>query len=326
MATLKRNDPCPCGSGKKYKKCCLKKLEVKSKFDLKDTRDFNELIPKIFDFSKQYDETIKPAYEEKTDVFERLPVADARAFSQLYFHWILFNRPVEQNGETVLARFLQENRKEYSAPFQEFLAAWDDLAPRIFYVPHSDAEYLALRDELSGKAQTIEKTPVSQAIESGQYLVGYLYATPAGPALGNDAISLPPKLAEAFIAEWHALTAESDDTQSFLTDYFGHALHLLSLLVMNGTELERAEHDEAILALVREKQEQAFLPLALQWRSFVAKKRPRVQKPEAYAAALEYWAGKHLDDSLAQSQKALAEKYAVSSSTISAKYKQLVEV
>ena len=23
-----RNDPCPCGSGKKYKKCCLGKIEV----------------------------------------------------------------------------------------------------------------------------------------------------------------------------------------------------------------------------------------------------------------------------------------------------------
>ena len=23
MAKIKRNDPCPCGSGKKYKKCCL---------------------------------------------------------------------------------------------------------------------------------------------------------------------------------------------------------------------------------------------------------------------------------------------------------------
>jgi len=22
---IKRNDPCPCGSGKKYKKCCLRK-------------------------------------------------------------------------------------------------------------------------------------------------------------------------------------------------------------------------------------------------------------------------------------------------------------
>ena len=27
-----RNDPCPCGSGKKYKKCCYDKLEKKKKY------------------------------------------------------------------------------------------------------------------------------------------------------------------------------------------------------------------------------------------------------------------------------------------------------
>ena len=26
-----RNDPCPCGSGKKYKQCCLKKQQDKAK-------------------------------------------------------------------------------------------------------------------------------------------------------------------------------------------------------------------------------------------------------------------------------------------------------
>ena len=25
MSKIGRNDPCPCGSGKKYKKCCLRK-------------------------------------------------------------------------------------------------------------------------------------------------------------------------------------------------------------------------------------------------------------------------------------------------------------
>ena len=25
MSKIGRNDPCPCGSGKKYKKCCLNK-------------------------------------------------------------------------------------------------------------------------------------------------------------------------------------------------------------------------------------------------------------------------------------------------------------
>ncbi|MFH1415207.1 MAG: SEC-C metal-binding domain-containing protein [Elusimicrobiota bacterium] len=27
MHKISRNDPCPCGSGKKYKKCCLKSTE-----------------------------------------------------------------------------------------------------------------------------------------------------------------------------------------------------------------------------------------------------------------------------------------------------------
>ena len=27
-----RNDPCPCGSGKKYKKCCYDKLEHQKKY------------------------------------------------------------------------------------------------------------------------------------------------------------------------------------------------------------------------------------------------------------------------------------------------------
>lgn len=30
MAAIGRNDPCPCGSGKKYKQCCLNKAEKMS--------------------------------------------------------------------------------------------------------------------------------------------------------------------------------------------------------------------------------------------------------------------------------------------------------
>jgi hypothetical protein len=32
MQKVGRNDPCPCGSGKKFKKCCEEKLSVKKKF------------------------------------------------------------------------------------------------------------------------------------------------------------------------------------------------------------------------------------------------------------------------------------------------------
>ena len=36
MAKPGRNDPCPCGSGKKYKKCCLPKDNAQKRADLED--------------------------------------------------------------------------------------------------------------------------------------------------------------------------------------------------------------------------------------------------------------------------------------------------
>ena len=33
MAKTGRNDPCPCGIGKKFKRCCLGKMEVRGAFD-----------------------------------------------------------------------------------------------------------------------------------------------------------------------------------------------------------------------------------------------------------------------------------------------------
>ena len=32
IMSIGRNDPCPCGSGKKYKKCCYGKLEKMKKY------------------------------------------------------------------------------------------------------------------------------------------------------------------------------------------------------------------------------------------------------------------------------------------------------
>ena len=39
MAKAGRNDPCPCGSGKKYKKCCLMKDEAEARAQLHAARN-----------------------------------------------------------------------------------------------------------------------------------------------------------------------------------------------------------------------------------------------------------------------------------------------
>jgi hypothetical protein len=54
MKKIGRNDPCPCGSGKKYKKCCLQKDEEKELRDHEDNEDQSrnqKFLPNV-DFDK----------------------------------------------------------------------------------------------------------------------------------------------------------------------------------------------------------------------------------------------------------------------------------
>ena len=60
---IQRNDPCPCGSGKKYKKCCIGKNEVSI-----DTM-VEEELQRIL--AGMYEQPITPAVHAEYEVFQR---------------------------------------------------------------------------------------------------------------------------------------------------------------------------------------------------------------------------------------------------------------
>jgi tetratricopeptide (TPR) repeat protein len=59
MAKVGRNAPCPCGSGKKYKKCCLLRKDGKTQTDVKPMRfipvftELDQLSNSVVDLIKQ---------------------------------------------------------------------------------------------------------------------------------------------------------------------------------------------------------------------------------------------------------------------------------
>src|SRR5699024_7549775 len=63
IVSVGRNDPCPCGSGKKYKKCCLNKEEAAVKKEAKKDK-FQQLKQSLFIKLKSYlDEHV--SFEQK---------------------------------------------------------------------------------------------------------------------------------------------------------------------------------------------------------------------------------------------------------------------
>lgn len=340
MATLKRNDPCLCGSGKKYKKCCLIIFQTKPKFDQADQRAFNELLPNLFYYSKKFDGEIQPVYEYYVKSFERLPKADAQAFSQLLFHWMLFNYPKGEHNETILEDYLTKKSATYSDNFQQFLQGWKNLEPNLFKITTSDAKNIVVYDVFQDQSMTLEKTSASANLIEGDRLIGYLYPTPTGYALGNDALAIPKKLDEAFLNHWRdmkrvvtAVNNQDVTEQSLFTKHFHEVLEVLSLITVSGKALQAEERfDDTTKQVLNVLFDQldwssvsfiSFLQAKVRWISFVIDNSPKVTKPEIFAAALEYWIGKQSNASVAVSQKKVAEKYGVSPGTISSKYKTI---
>ncbi len=174
-----RNDPCPCGSGKKFKKCCLKSVV---EFDLYDSWREVEggLIPKLLRFAREnfgeedLREVAWSAWINKPSIFE----FEEEVESQIYLPWYLFTaqRPVKQGGKLENpAKAMQLDRKaSYLSGDEKKLLEATNLSPFTFYTVksiekgHSFVAYDLLRQE----DFDIREKQATQILNTGYLLFG----------------------------------------------------------------------------------------------------------------------------------------------------------
>jgi len=85
MGDVGRNDPCPCGSGKKYKKCCALKVAAPAREAPEHALD-RELVSKLFRFGRH-------RFGNHWDPFAEFPVPDMEAdevTAQLMAPWAVY--------------------------------------------------------------------------------------------------------------------------------------------------------------------------------------------------------------------------------------------
>lgn len=91
MTKIGRNDPCPCGSGKKYKHCCLGKTDHRNEGELtrKVTEEItNQLQDRAFGSLEDADAFLSEVMEQK----QAVPQLDFLGFSSEQMHRMLYDR------------------------------------------------------------------------------------------------------------------------------------------------------------------------------------------------------------------------------------------
>ena len=215
MLKIGRNDPCPCGSGRKYKKCCLHKTfsSVESLGWRKMRRTEGELIPTLVDYVGKYygPGAVREAWEEFTlwpeaplDM-ESEPEADTLFVPWFVFNWIPDNtglRKAEHFPEMQVAMHYLENSGARIDSCQRQFIEEACSQPYSFFMVTGfvSGQQLTLRDLLLKREVTVHERLGSTTLSRGAILYARVIT------MDNDSIMLgcastiiPPSYLDFFI-------------------------------------------------------------------------------------------------------------------------------
>jgi hypothetical protein len=203
------NDPCPCGSGKKYKKCC-RDSAASTAYTLGERAS---AYAKLNDFiDERFGEEENLAYEEFwgrfLDEADELPDDIAQTSEFIQEVWFAADEPVA-DGQTVLDVLFVEG--ELTSGEKAFLSALRRSSMRLYeaveVVPGSS---LTLRDVVEGGSVSVNERSASRSIHRFDWLATRV--VPRGPSRGPEmeggVIQIPRMLTQGVLAELRRDRAE----------------------------------------------------------------------------------------------------------------------
>ncbi|MHA7138059.1 YecA family protein [Rossellomorea arthrocnemi] len=361
MSTVGRNEPCPCGSGKKYKKCCEKENVVN--IDTLVSQELDVLQAQLYDYiataqSTEMEESYHH-YLAKMDLMQ----ADPDIYEMAFVSWY---GATQKDADCVrlIERFVDKQLSTVTRPqTAEVLESWKNVRVTAGTVEKLDDHTLRVEEAITGDVLIV--TEKFGKLEENSFFLGLLL--PNGekylpfaqyfiyPAIEKAAMELVKiRFEQGEFGSLHdylsgqyleiadvgfvlysaekkkagkaaATTKASDETDTSKDS------DEKSEEAIEGVEIWKTpEYVEAITSLQsfltekgEDKKESDLLVTVLE--KYFYTERPTIRNPKIYSGALVDMA-KNIDEiSIRHVQKELAEYFDVSANSISRRSKQIWE-
>lgn len=317
-----RNDPCPCGSGKKYKKCCESKEtisieEVKTEELERVLQTFYDEYPErkdyaaFGDFATEWTKSLKNFMEQE--------MIEAIAMDEFFFHQRI----------DIWTGYLEKQRKKIARPSTlKVLDSWNE--PRAFVgeVTVVEEQYLTVKHVLSNETILLKREN-DKPVPVGMHI--YCFILPDGQGDGHylavsSLVFFPTDhkvVFEDFTKKFKAL----DDTteQVFLKE---NGMKLWIALGENGYEggeytfFEAGVLQQAMDFL--EKNSREYKKLIEVVEDYLFEQQPNARKEVAIAAgAIRFGQENGFFEPLGFTVKEIAEAFDVSTSSLNKYYQEL---
>ncbi|MCM3719270.1 SEC-C metal-binding domain-containing protein [Fictibacillus phosphorivorans] len=341
MSMIGRNDPCYCGSGKKYKKCCLHKEEQTRevsfhqegliKFALENFQQ--DLAARTAEYVKQY-----PVGKDQEQTYANIAVC-----------WEVFCSKIK-DGKTPVELYVESVMNSVKPEVAEILTGWTSTAPSLYKVVEQKTGFIfTVKDIWTEQVYDVTINAADKP-KTESALLGTLVSNGINYEFYVGYIEMPvselPALKEAI-----EKLQPSADAKEIFEDQFPTVLQLSLIDISAGIPEPKAEPQEAIseqpaankgakaseesadkedkytavTELVKAHAETEVLKEAEKlWDEYVNESKPTIRKEEIYAAALDYLVSKDIRG-LQSTQAETAKKYGVSPGSLSSRYREMKE-
>jgi hypothetical protein len=205
-----RNDPCPCGSGKKYKHCCLKLASPSDDSPWRQQRDASgRLAQEMLNFARQnFARDLDAAWLDFNQDDVPLPIEDDPEEGQIFVPYFLFDwdpesRPRRRPPVAGLIARSYLSKKGNRLPELERLILEQALTqPLSFYevVRCNPGEGMVVRDVLLGAEIDVIERTASRMLQPGDLSYGQICELPEVTTLGRLApLCIPPSHKAAIV-------------------------------------------------------------------------------------------------------------------------------
>jgi len=214
-----RNDPCPCGSGKKYKKCCLAGVEPRFREVRQLSQATDALMSDVLSFAAERwgVELVERAwadYHQKPPGSPDLPPLEDHPEEDLFAFWYVLDwiaGEAEADGNPGPTRPLLQACLAEADPngtLHDFAELLSQTYFSVFEVESRDGSgRVVLRDQLLGQTCEVWDRELADAVLAESLVLARLLPMTEGCALAGIApYSLPPEAAEVVTELREALT------------------------------------------------------------------------------------------------------------------------
>jgi hypothetical protein len=324
-----RNEPCPCGSGKKYKKCCGAKEAVSITQVIENEMD--DLQKKLLHFAlDHYEEEIYQGLDEYEEYFE-IEDEERQFYEFVYTVWFSLFNELEAGG-TILENFIStEAGRIKRTKLKQILQSWTDARAIAGEILEVENNKLIVVDGFSSEQFEAIVTNAQRSFDIGSFFMGILLPFNEKFVFFPAPFELPdlPVYQAIDYIKQKSFIADYESPQEFLTEFFMEIMVDLTkiggMVEIDNMEWQSPVYKEVAELFKRSMESLGEMPPTVDvgiilWFQFCQKKPKRIKKPNLYAASLHYLMTLFNDLVLPMTQKEIAKLYGVPVGSLSSTY------